>query len=125
MKTDIPVYMGEIAYSIASASARYMKNKKKLSFDHVPLIAGRKVARGDIAITPFPADHSAYDSYMFLAEAEGRKILYTGDFRSNGRKSFDDILSDLPRSIDALVCEGTTLSGTLGRNMSEGIDDNA
>ena len=29
---------------------------------------------GDIKITPFPTCHSIYDSYMFLIEAEGKKI---------------------------------------------------
>lgn len=46
----------------------------------------------------------------FPYEAEGESVLYTGDFRSNGRKSFDALLKSLPDSLDALLCEGTTLS---------------
>ena len=47
---------------------------------------------------------------MLLCEADGETVLYTGDFRSNGRKSFDRLLHDLPQKIDKLICEGTTLS---------------
>lgn len=116
-KIDVPVYMGEKAHAMASASSRYLG--KTLTFDHSPLRTGKKVARGDIDVTPFLADHSACDSYMFLAEAEGRKILYTGDFRSNGRKSFEGLLRTLPSSVDVLICEGTTLSRAAERNPKE------
>lgn len=47
---------------------------------------------------------------MLLCEADGESVLYTGDFRSNGRKSFDALLRSLPRNVDKLLCEGTTLS---------------
>jgi len=64
---------------------------------------------GDIKITPYLCDHSAFDSHMFLLECEGKKILYTGDFRSNGRKFFQSLLNKLPK-VDALITEGTNLS---------------
>ena len=47
---------------------------------------------------------------MLLCEADGEKVLYTGDFRSNGRKSFERLLNALPDKVDKLICEGTTLS---------------
>ena len=31
-------------------------------------------------------DHSAFDAYAFLVEAEGRSLFYSGDFRIHGRK---------------------------------------
>jgi len=64
---------------------------------------------GDIKITPIMVDHSAFDSYMFLLDCEGKKILYTGDFRSNGRKSFEPLLRKLPK-VDVLITEGTNFS---------------
>ena len=71
--------------------------------------AEREISIGDIKIIPYLCDHSAYDSYMFLLECEGKKILYTGDFRSNGRKSFEPLLKKLPK-VDVLITEGTNLS---------------
>jgi ribonuclease J len=66
---------------------------------------------GDIEVTPYLIDHSAYDSYMFLVKAEGKSILYTGDFRLCGRKAAFSKrqIESMPKGIDLLVCEGTTL----------------
>jgi ribonuclease J len=117
IETDTPVYMGSRAYSIARASELY-KNNRELSFNYRPIEAGRKIFVGDIAVTPYLADHSAFDSYMFLAEANGEKILYTGDFRAHGRKTFYSLLRVLP-VVDTLICEGTTLNRGEYRNKSE------
>ena len=46
---------------------------------------------------------------MFLLDCEEKKILYTGDFRSNGRKYFEPLLRKLPK-VDVLITEGTNLS---------------
>jgi ribonuclease J len=80
---------------------------------------GKPIRIGDITVTPFLVDHSAFDSYSLLVEANGRKIFYTGDFRSNGRKSFGAYLRRLPKKVDVLICEGTTLNRTGKTNMSE------
>ncbi len=39
---------------------------------------------GDIKVTPFLTCHSIYDSYMFLIEADDKRIWHTGDFRAHG-----------------------------------------
>lgn len=66
---------------------------------------------GDIKITPFLTDHSAFDAYMLLLEANGKTILYTGDFRTHGRKAklVEDLIRKLPSNIDALIMEGTNI----------------
>jgi ribonuclease J len=66
---------------------------------------------GDITITPYWADHSAFDSYSFLIEAEGKSIFYSGDFRGHGRKSkvFRWFTHNAPQNVDYLLLEGTSL----------------
>lgn len=68
--------------------------------------------KGEIFITPFFVDHSAFDSYMFLIEADRKKILHTGDFRGHGylSKGLEKILKLKARNIDVLITEGTMLS---------------
>ena len=68
--------------------------------------------KGEIFITPFFVDHSAFDSYMFLIEADGKRILHTGDYRGHGylSKGLDEILGRKAKNIDVLVTEGTMLS---------------
>lgn len=106
--SEIPVYMGEKATAIYQTSCNYLG--RPVNSNIYPLFSGKKVAVGEIEITPFLCDHSAFDSYMLLLESEGMKILYTGDFRANGRKSFSSLMSRLPL-VDILITEGTTLSG--------------
>ena len=107
---DIPLFIGEASAKIIQASdaykgtetvhpAGYLKHKQKITIS-------------DIYLTPFLCDHSAFDSYMLLCESAGERILYTGDFRSNGRKPYEGLLHELPSRVDKLICEGTTLSRT-------------
>lgn len=62
-------------------------------------------------ITPYIVDHSAYNSFMLLIEAEGKKVLHTGDFRNHGYKGviLEKTLKEIGK-IEALITEGTTLS---------------
>ena len=104
---DISIFMGEKSYQIHKVSNEYMR-KEYLKEPKI-FKAEEEFFIGDIKITPYLCDHSAFDAYMFLVECEGKKILYTGDFRSNGRKFFEALLKKLPK-IDILITEGTNLS---------------
>lgn len=103
----IPLYMGERAYRIVRAANEFKGCTTLFTpqflYDRVPT----KI--GDLTITPFLCDHSAFDAYMLLLEADGKKVLYTGDFRANGRQDYESLLRALPQ-VDALIVEGTTLS---------------
>ena len=78
---------------------------------------------GDISITPVMVDHSAYDAYMFIIEADGKTIVHTGDFRTHGRlgKDFFERLEKAltGKSVDVLITEGTMLSRLKEKVMSE------
>lgn len=67
--------------------------------------------KGEIYITPYFVDHSAFDSYMFLIEADGKRILHTGDFRGHGylSKGLEKVLGHIG-NVDILISEGTMLS---------------
>lgn len=109
-KLNCPVYMGMRCKNIMQTIADYTKSitpRKVCTFrDSIPfLISG-------IKITPFLCDHSAMDSYMLLFEDGKKQILYTGDFRSSGRKNYDYLLKRLPTKIDVLITEGTNLGQT-------------
>ncbi|MCI9447759.1 MAG: MBL fold metallo-hydrolase [Lachnospiraceae bacterium] len=80
----IPIFSGESAIDILSVfSERVQNSYKDISGSH-PLTALKPITVGDIKVMPIPADHSAYDAYMFPIEAEGKRILHTGDFRLHG-----------------------------------------
>jgi len=114
---DIPVYIGKKSYDIICASNNYLNKPnfivKGFLSNNVPINIG------DIKVTPFLCDHSAYDSYMLFAESNEGNAFYTGDFRSNGRKSFKALLNNLPSKVDILICEGTTITRKSQKNRTE------
>lgn len=105
---NIPVYMGEKTFAVYKTQRAYSGDGVKRNIRTFK--PNERFYIGDIEIVPYLCDHSAFDSYMFLLERNDEKVLYTGDFRANGRKSYNHLLSLLPQ-VDKLVIEGTTLSG--------------
>jgi ribonuclease J len=102
--------MGEAAERILAASAIFTPSGG--TFSHVIHLINRKaVVLGPFTITPFLMDHSAYDSYALLVEANGKRLFYTGDLRGHGRKSslFERLVAHPPENVDVLLMEGTTL----------------
>ena len=65
---------------------------------------------GDIRVTPIGVDHSAYDAYMFLIQADGKSLLYTGDYRA-----VEEIpgeirnLLGITGKLDVMITEGTNI----------------
>ena len=99
------IYMGEHTRTILCEKGRLCrKNEDKT----VVMTSGESFFLGEIRITPHLCDHSVADSYMIEVSDNIMTILYTGDFRSHGRKSFDALLRRLPTQVDVLICERTT-----------------
>lgn len=113
---NIPIFMGEKSYSIYKAVNEYLGNKivKISNF----LQSEKEFNIGDIKIKPILCDHSAFDSYMLLLYLENKKLLYTGDFRGSGRKSFLSLLSKLDK-IDTLIIEGTAVTRKNNESLTE------
>ncbi len=78
----------------------------------IPMRPAESFTIKDIKITPYWASHSAYESLMFLIEAEGKKIFHTGDFRDHGYlgKGLEKTLRKYIGQVDVLITEGTMLS---------------
>ena len=101
-----PVYMGKMAYKLFKATEEY--KKQNVNFTPSGYLQNKvPVVIGDITVTPVLADHSAFDAYSFIIEADGKTVVYSGDFRGSGRKSYNRYLQSLPQNVDAVICEGT------------------
>lgn len=122
IRSDIPLYMGSFAKEVLLATIR---DAEQATIDKIQtansFVPGKQIVIGDICVTPFSIDHSACDSYMFLVEAEGKRILHTGDFRLHGfrGKAIPKILDKLIGKVDILIIEGTTLSRSNFSPMTE------
>ena len=125
IREDIPLYAGALAKDIMLMCAEHGYHKDAELCKRIRAVQtfepGVPFAIGDFRITPYSVDHSACDSYMFLIEAEGTRLLYTGDFRAHGfrGKALPKILDNLVGKVDALVIEGTTLSRPDEKPMTE------
>ncbi len=106
-KKDCPVYIGGGACQIVKAVCEY--HGETIADNVATYENGKAFKVGGIKITPFLCDHSAFDSYMLLFEADGKSILYTGDFRFHGRKNKHGLLARLPKKVDILIYEGTNV----------------
>ena len=116
IRPEIPIYAGALAKDIMRLSAERGGQKNEALCKRIETIQafspGKPFLIGDIQITPFCIDHSACDSYMFLIEADGKRLLYTGDFRLHGVRGnvMDKILDRRIGKVDVVVTEGTTVS---------------
>ena len=157
---NIPIYMGETARKVMLNIHEHLsclngpegelhKKKCELLKDNSRIHTFHYNSRNhhfdtvkDIpffSIEPYSVDHSAYDAYMFLIEADdetkesGKKVIvHTGDFRGHGRRgkamlkvinyyihknqgkrsfgSGDSNKKKNKREVDVLITEGTMMS---------------
>ena len=127
-------YIGQVAREVLLCKHRqlaHIKGREDLSQQEIKKILHMHTFRpaqvvriGDIKVIPYLVSHSAYDAYMFVIEAEGKRILHTGDFRGHAylSKGMIPTLKNLilrDGEIDFLITEGTMLSRSNERLMSE------
>lgn len=123
---QIPIYMGNVAKQIYTVVQNTLKTKlnkgnpQKVK-DFIEYVIGVPLYFGDIKVTPYTIDHSAYDAYMLLIEADGKRILHTGDFRMHGARGGKmlAVFEKYCNNIDVLITEGTMLSRANERVFSE------
>ncbi len=108
---EIPIWAGRAAADIMHASVVFhlpgaVDFKNVSTFSH-----NTPFQIGPFTITPYLMDHSAYDAYAFVIEADGKRLLYSGDFRAHGRKQkmYQAFVHNPPRDIDVLLMEGSCL----------------
>jgi len=137
---DIPLYMGEISYHVMCNINEHIHNEPMVYLlherDNIRFIEQNKaITVGDITVTPFSVDHSAFDAYMFLISANGENILHTGDYREQGHRGHTqkngidhNVMLDViryyvtqngKRKINALITEGTMMTRGTEKRYSE------
>ena len=90
------------------------------------LIPGKTIKIGDISVTGLSVDHSAYDCMAFLIEADGKRLLYSGDLRLHGRKrgmarALYKFIADKP--VDILLMEGTNFRNSAKADGSDNFSE--
>ena len=104
----VPVVMGSGAAAVVTAAGFFSPMTPTVRVD-VPLEHRVPITLGPFHIEPRLNDHSAFDAYSLLVEADGKRLFYTGDIRGHGRKAalFDELCLDPPDRVDVMLLEGT------------------
>ena len=120
---DLPIYVGKTALEIFNCLESRLSHipdpnkseKHKRIVERIKTISTfkqlQKVKVGEIVVTPLLIDHSAFDAYMFIIEADNHRILHTGDFRGHGfrSKGLISTLKSYAKSIDYIISEGSNI----------------
>jgi ribonuclease J len=120
---DLPIYVGKTAleiYKCLETRLSYIPDinetdKHKKIIERIKIIKTfeelQQIKIGEIIVTPLFIDHSAFDAYMFIIEAEGKRILHTGDFRGHGfrKKGLIPVLKKYAKDIDYIISEGSNI----------------
>lgn len=120
---DVPIYMGKTSLDIYRCGKSNLNKllppneKKKIEVIlkrtetvHT-FLPGKSLQIGPFTIVPLMIDHSAFDAYMFVIEAGGTRLLYTGDFRGHGfrSKALPKLLALYAKNMDYVISEGTNI----------------
>ena len=107
----IPVIMGKDARRILTQASPFLPCNWPIPANGLNLVSEIPLEVGPFTITPFLIDHSGYDAYSLLIEAEGKRLFYSGDFRAHGRKASltERLIAQPPGNIDVLLLEGSSL----------------
>ncbi len=105
---------GAATRRIMAAAATFVPHVIEL--DHsddgqTDLVDRTTIELGPFSITPYLVDHSAFDAYAILIEANGRRLFYSADIRGHGRKAslFERLIGNPPRPVHAMLMEGSSL----------------
>ncbi len=108
--------------ALMSRSSRVEFTKEKSAFPGSPTIRHDDIRRrcitlkdretkclGHLMLTLMSQDHSVPGASSCVIEADGKRLLYTGDIRFHGTNpmTIDDYAKKVGPGIDVMICEGT------------------
>ena len=102
VNNDIPIYMSDVTKGVLEVISDFIDSRPLLAVETVK--EGQDIFIRGMKITPFKVDHSAKGAVMYLVEADGKRLLYTGDFNGIAEEEYASL-----GKIDAMLCEGTNI----------------
>jgi ribonuclease J len=117
---EMQYYLGETTHSIIKLTTLFTPQQNFVN-NCTYFEKEKSFLIGDITITPYWMDHSAFDAYALLVESNGKSLFYSGDFRAHGRKhkAFEWFLHNAPNNVDYLLLEGTLIDRASANNKTE------
>jgi ribonuclease J len=111
ISSKIPVIIGVNARRILEQASPFLHDRWPIPAGGLDLKHRTPIELGPYTVTPFLIDHSGFDAYCLLIEADGKRLFYSGDFRIHGRKAVltEELIARPPKNINVLLLEGSAL----------------
>lgn len=103
----IPIFSGEETHRILNVISDFIDSPRpEINFYFKSCYP---IQLDDMRITPIAVEHSAVDAYMFLIQADGKSVLYTGDYRAAEHipEQVKRLLGE--QKLNVLISEGTNI----------------
>ena len=99
IRIETKIFMGALAREIMLKTLQNTEPETVQKAEEATLlVSGEKVTVGDITVTPYAFGPIGRETYQFLIEADGRRVLCTGDVKPNAVPAVGHV--------DALIVKG-------------------
>ncbi|PKM98226.1 MAG: hypothetical protein CVU79_04165 [Elusimicrobia bacterium HGW-Elusimicrobia-3] len=121
----VPVWMTAAMEELIRISGKMPRDATELRATIQHYRKGVPFTVGAFKLTAYLMDHSAPEAFAFLIEAEGKRIIYTGDYRKHGNKraAFQQFLEADLGPIDLMLTEGTQSTVLSGPTQQQVLQD--
>jgi ribonuclease J len=106
---SVPVFIGQVSLDLITATKIFLG--EPLPTGNFKLFEPFKwfTISDTFKVYPYLMDHSSTEAFAFIVEADGKRVFYTGDFRSTGWKAklYYKVIYYPPKDIDLFLTEGT------------------
>jgi len=110
VKNDIPIYMSDETKGVLGVIADFIDAQQLRAVETI--VSKSEIQVRDMKILPIRVHHNAKGAVMFLVEADGQRLVYTGDFNAIDEEDYAEVKKS--GEIDVLLCEGTNISVNKG-----------
>ena len=117
---DIPVYLSAGTKTLIEVTQLF-KICEQYDINSVLFKMYEAFNIGGFAVKPFLVDHSAFDAAAFEISAEGKTVIYSGDFRGHGRKAvcLDSFIRQASKQANVLFIEGSMVERSEEKTITE------
>lgn len=117
----VPVYIGQVTLDLITATKIFLGNPLPTGNFNIFKPWESFIIADTFKVYAYLMDHSSPEAFAFVVEADGKRVFYSGDFRSTGWKGklYYKLLKDPPVDIDLFLTEGTMIERSNQRYPTE------
>lgn len=107
----LPIELDRFSNAVKAWIGLSRSKQEVRNFNYRRIVEGEIYNDGVLKVTAYSTKHCD-ESYALLLEAEGKRVLYTGDLSSKNGPEYDFPVSVLEKPVDLVICEGAHFPAT-------------